>query len=181
MRILTLKTIICRSCGESHEAKRSDALCPTCRLRRKREIDNLQHRISTDLIRGLWRCLCGQPKMRKSRRCLRCYRKSQKGEGNPNWKGGRTVNQGYVYIRLPRPDSKSPWIAEHQLVWEKAHGPLPKGWIVHHLNGNRQDNREANLAAMPRKRHSPAKMLEPYIWRIQQLEKELQVNRRLYG
>ena len=43
----------------------------------------------------------------------------------------------------------------HVLVWERTHGmKLPKGWIVHHINENRQDNRPANLWAMPRREHT---------------------------
>jgi len=59
------------------------------------------------------------------------------------------------------------------MVWEKANGRLPEGWIIHHLNGVRDDNRLENLAAMPRKHHSPRLVVEPYQQRIQQLEAEL--------
>lgn len=42
---------------------------------------------------------------------------------------------------------------EHRLVWEKNNGPIPKGWIVHHKNHNRLDNRIKNLQCIPRGRH----------------------------
>jgi len=40
------------------------------------------------------------------------------------------------------------------LIWEKANGKqLPEGWIIHHYNGIKDDNRPSNLLAMPNKKH----------------------------
>lgn len=36
----------------------------------------------------------------------------------------------------------------HRLVWESAHGPLPDGSVVDHINGDKSDNRIANLEAV---------------------------------
>lgn len=33
----------------------------------------------------------------------------------------------------------------HRMVWESVHGPIPKGMIINHLNGNKADNRIENL------------------------------------
>jgi len=35
-------------------------------------------------------------------------------------------------------------------IWSEAHGPIPKGWVVHNLNGQPGDVRLENLAAVPR-------------------------------
>ena len=49
----------------------------------------------------------------------------------------------------------------HRVVWEQAHGPIPKGMVIDHINGDRHDNRLENLRLVTRqqnqmnmKRHS---------------------------
>ena len=37
---------------------------------------------------------------------------------------------------------------EHDVIWERERGPIPNGCVIHHLNGDKQDNRIANLAAV---------------------------------
>jgi hypothetical protein len=79
------------------------------------------------------------------------------GAKNHNWKGGRTVGTaGYVEMLAPdhpRADSKG-YVREHILVYEAAYGPVPKGYVVHHKNGDKQDNRLENLEAMTAVAHS---------------------------
>lgn len=36
----------------------------------------------------------------------------------------------------------------HVVIWEKAHGPVPPGHLVHHKNEDKQDNRLRNLQAV---------------------------------
>ena len=39
-------------------------------------------------------------------------------------------------------------------MWEQANDkPLPEGWVIHHYNGIKNDNRSSNLLAMPNKKH----------------------------
>lgn len=73
---------------------------------------------------------------------------------------------GITFRRYP--DAKQPshrryyapggqWIKKgvqslHQEVWKAAHGPIPAGWEVHHINGV-DDNSLENLECMPRKDH----------------------------
>ena len=90
--------------------------------------------------------------------CFHKYNsKAQKGRWtgmkNPHWKGGRTYNTGYVYIKKPEhPYSKKDgYIAEHRLIMEKHLGRYLKSWeIVHHKNRVRDDNRIENLELLPR-------------------------------
>lgn len=46
-------------------------------------------------------------------------------------------------------------MAQHTLVWEAVNQQqLPRGWIVHHLNGKGIDNTPSNLCAMSKREHS---------------------------
>jgi len=100
-----------------------------------------------------------------------------KGSENPNWKGGRTSPKtGYIGLAMPNHPkaNKVGYVWEHIVVWEEANGKvLPEDWVVHHLNGIRNDNRKENLMAMPRKNHHYALLLQSLRKRIRDLEGEL--------
>lgn len=75
-------------------------------------------------------------------------RKSLPMEKNPAWKGGKRIDaDGYVSIRMPdHPNSNGGYVLEHRLVMEKALGRfLDRKEVVHHKNGNKQDNHIENL------------------------------------
>ena len=90
------------------------------------------------------------------------------GKDHPCWKGGHINKNGYKIICV-----NNRQVLEHRYLWEQINGPLPKSWIIHHMNGNRLDNCLENLAAMPRKQHSPTKIIEPFKKRIIELENQL--------
>ena len=42
---------------------------------------------------------------------------------------------------------------EHCVVWEAANGPIPEGYVVHHIDGNGRNNDLSNLTIMTRGDH----------------------------
>lgn len=85
----------------------------------------------------------------------------------PRRGNGRNETYGYIRIKV-----NGAWVLEHRYVWEQIHGPLPKGWVVHHINGNKSDNRPTNLLGLPKGEHSPEAtgLIRVRISRIVELE-----------
>lgn len=54
------------------------------------------------------------------------------------------TTKGYIQLRKTV-SGKSHSIMEHVLAWQLYHGDKPKGYQVHHINGNRTDNKIENL------------------------------------
>ena len=72
------------------------------------------------------------------------------GKNNPNWQGGRRISShGYVEIKVLKDHplrNANGYAYEHRIVAMKMLGrPLAKGELIHHINGNKQDNRKSNI------------------------------------
>lgn len=94
---------------------------------------------------------------------------------NNNYKGGRvTIGLGYVGVECighPKATKKGNYVPEHVLVMEEHLGRfLVENERVHHINGDRQDNRLENLKLMLVGEHSKNHRL-----------KELQEGKILFG
>lgn len=80
--------------------------------------------------------------------------KMQAGKGHWNWKGGRTLHKGYVFVHLMKDSpfresyrkDRGNRILEHRLVMAQALGrPLKRDEQVHHRDNNKQNNSLENL------------------------------------
>ena len=83
---------------------------------------------------------------------------ANKRENASNWKGGRkTTKAGYIMILLPshhRAD-RNGYVMEHIVIFERETGIIiPDGCCIHHINGDKSDNRIQNLCMMTHAAHT---------------------------
>lgn len=91
-------------------------------------------------------------------------RRSYELNGSPTWKGGRKLcSSGYVLVKHPKSTRKDGYIQEHRLIIEEYFGrELRSDEDVHHINGDKQDNRLSNLVVIKREAHMKLHALENY-------------------
>lgn len=157
----SLLKVVCCECGtEVLKSASFQKSCVSCQIRRRT-------------------CkVCGRiTKCRRIRQghCWPCYQASDPrlGEKHPGWKGGRISSNGYILVHAPRhPRAEKSYVREHIIVWEQNHGELlPDGWVVHHLNGVKDDNRPENLVGLSTMEH--VNVLAAKAARIRELEAEI--------
>ena len=68
--------------------------------------------------------------------------------------GYGTINpKGYRRITIKESDGKYHMRMEHRVIWEQHNGPIPDGCDIHHINGDKLDNRIENLECLNRTEH----------------------------
>lgn len=69
----------------------------------------------------------------------------------------RITKDGYIEVKIKmrpsRPDCNDNFKAKHHIVWEQANGPVPKGYKLTFLDGNKQNCNLENLALITNKEH----------------------------
>src|SRR3990167_2946854 len=50
----------------------------------------------------------------------------------------------------------------HEEIWKDAHGDIPKGFVVHHIDHNPLNNELSNLKALPRSSHQSQHLKEKW-------------------
>lgn len=86
----------------------------------------------------------------------RRYPNGRFGEIASNWRGGKQTVNGYLAIHSPNHPkaTTNKRVFEHILVAEEKIGrSMLEDEVVHHINGNRKDNRPENLEVMLRSDH----------------------------
>tara|TARA_R110001599_G_scaffold100770_9_gene258144 strand:+ start:8337 stop:8951 length:615 start_codon:yes stop_codon:yes gene_type:complete len=66
----------------------------------------------------------------------------------------RITKDGYIEIKVPEENpyngSTSRYRLKHQVIWEKENDPVPEGYILHFIDGDRTNCDPSNLEIFPR-------------------------------
>lgn len=86
------------------------------------------------------------------------------GPRNPNWAGGSWADRhGRVYVRVPPEERhlhptirQDGYIKRYAYNWNRAHpeDPLTRGFVLHHINHDKTDDRVENLVKMTQSEHA---------------------------
>jgi len=117
-----------------------------CKIRQMIEVDHLQQWKVAKVIGvhlGTIEKTCKHMNLKTQRTGPR------NGPGHPKWRGGRTKSKGYWHVYVPDhpyPNRGAHYVLEHRLLMEQKLGRyLLPSEVVHHIDGNRENNSLENL------------------------------------
>lgn len=137
----------CKCCGETIEVYSLSGYCRKCWHK------NRKRRIFPTRVLDL------------NHRCTNCGRVIEEGNFCQN-----CLLDDEEYLNRYRTFRGQP---EHRFLYELDNKPIPHGWVIHHLNGCKGDNRRENLIAMPKGDHDSKAIVNELKKRIRVLEKQL--------
>lgn len=121
-------------------------------------------------------------------RCRSCAARLclKRREQSPHWKGGRTKTRGYVLVKVAPGDFFYPmannhgYVREHRLVMARSLGRCLQVWeIVHHRNGQTDDNRLENLQLISEVGNREVAYFEKKLNKLLEQNRELKQELRL--
>ena len=77
-----------------------------------------------------------------------CFKKGQKPSNLKEMGSVRLNKDGYYEVKT---NCKRHWQYRARLVWEEAHGPIPKGYCVMHIDGDKTNDTIENLVLLSTK------------------------------
>jgi len=152
VKLPTFQTFVCPTCGQERSGVRRrcysctgfKAHTPETRERIRQTLTGVKHPPERVQANSLGH---------KGKRYGEAWAAARRGHPAPNHVpvGHRRKVKG-AYWQIKCPDGRFRY--EHRVVWEAAHGPLPRGLAVHHINHDGFDNRLENLVAITPSEHS---------------------------
>lgn len=135
----TYRTVYGQTIGRTKYRKYTSIVCPLCKIKRYIEKNTIQNKNFSGF-------------------CRPCFSKNRVGAKSSRWKGGKFIDtKGYIMVKMPNHAlaDKQGYVLEHRLIMSELVGvEYVLDMVVHHKDGDRQNNDPNNLEIITRSKHS---------------------------